>query len=286
MNDTATANGAFEFRIRDLVYQNHGSKDRLARLYQPAGIGPFPAVLQIHGGAWNSKDRTDGQLIAMDLVAHGIVVLSIDFRNAPEAPYPASLADINLGIRWLKANAHRFGSSPDRVGALGTSSGGHQAILAAIRPHDPRYRALPLTGEEDTDARLAFVISGWGVISPYDRYQIAKARGLQDLIKSHETFFKDEAEQREATPHLIIENGEEVYLPPALQFQGTEDQFTTVAQAERLATAYHSAGGHMETLLLDGERHTFVTEFPLRENSQKALAEVRRFIMRYGSGQR
>src|SRR5574339_109796 len=90
----ATAAKVYEFQVRDIVYQRSGDKIRLARIYQPAGPGPFPAVLQIHGGAWNSKDRTDGQNTALDLCASGIVVLSIEFRNAPEAPYPASLQDI------------------------------------------------------------------------------------------------------------------------------------------------------------------------------------------------
>ena len=96
--------GTFEFVVRDSVYQTHGGKERLARLYQPAGNGPFPAVLQVHGGAWSNKDRSDGQNASLDFAAAGIVVLAIDFRNAPEAPYPASLQDINYGIRWLKAH--------------------------------------------------------------------------------------------------------------------------------------------------------------------------------------
>src|SRR6266436_1644087 len=134
----------YEFVVKDIVYQHGGGKPRLARLYQPAGTGPFPAVLQVHGGAWNSKDRTDGQQTALDLASSGIVVLSIEFRNAPEAPYPASLQDINYGIRWLKAHSREFGSSPERVGLYGTSSGGHQVLLAALRPDDQRYTALPL----------------------------------------------------------------------------------------------------------------------------------------------
>src|SRR6202162_1972248 len=146
----------YEFQVRDIVYQRSGGRVRLARLYQPAGTGPFPAVLQVHGGAWNNKDRTDGQNTALDLAAAGIVVLSIDFRNAPEAPYPASLQDINYGIRWLKAHAGELGSSAGQVGAYGTSSGGHQILLAAIRPDDPRYRALPLAAAPELDAKLAF----------------------------------------------------------------------------------------------------------------------------------
>src|SRR3981189_1581812 len=214
-----------EFVVKDIVYQR-GTKPRLARLYQPAGTGPFPAVLQVHGGAWNNKDRTDGQNTALDLAAAGIVVLSIDFRNAPEAPYPASLQDINYGIRWLKAHAGEFGSSAGQVGAYGTSSGGHQILLAAIRPDDPRYRALPLADAPDLDARLAFVVSGWGVLFPLERYKLAKAKGDAALVKGHDTFFGSEEAQIEATPALVIERGEKVFLPPALVFQGRKASCT------------------------------------------------------------
>src|SRR5690606_6233965 len=142
---------------------------------------------------------------ALELCAAGIVVLSLDFRNAPEAPYPASLQDINYGIRWLKAHAREFGSTAGRVGAYGWSSGGHQILLVAIRPDDPRYCALPLAEAPDMDAKLAFVISGWGVLYPLERYKLAKERGKTDMVKSHDTFFGDEATQIEATPGLVID---------------------------------------------------------------------------------
>src|SRR5580704_4247990 len=274
---------AYEFTVKDLVYRRDGDKERLARLYQPAGTGPFPAVLQVHGGAWNNKDRTDGQNIALRLAEGGIVVLSIDFRNAPEAPYPASLQDINYGIRWLKAHAREFGSNAGQVGAYGTSSGGHQILLAAIRPDDPRYRALPLKEAPGMDAKLAFVISGWGVLFPLERYKIAKAKGDEELVKGHDRFFGNEDAQIEATPALIIERGEKVYRPPALVFQGTKDQWTPVELAERFAAAYRSAGGVMDLELLEGERHTFVNEHPFAPNSVKTVDMVKAFMKKYGS---
>jgi acetyl esterase/lipase len=270
----------YEFVVKDIVY-HRDTKPRLARLYQPAGSGPFPAVLQVHGGAWNNKDRTDGQNTALDLAAAGIVVLSIDFRNAPEAPYPASLQDINYG----KAHAGEFGSSAGQVGAYGTSSGGHQILLAAIRPDDPRYRALPLAEAPDMDAKLAFVVSGWGVLFPLERYKLAKAKGDDALAKGHDTFFGSEAVQIEATPALIIERGEKVFLPPALVFQGTADQWTTVELAQRLATDYRNAGGTIDLLLLEGARHTFLNEHPFDANSLKAMAAMIAFIKKYGSEQ-
>ena len=278
----ASARQVFEFQVRDLVYRRDGNTVRLARLYQPAGTGPFPAVVQLHGGAWNTKDRTDGQHTALDLAGAGIVVLSIEFRNAPEAPYPASLQDINYGIRWLKAHAREFGSSPERVGLYGTSSGGHQALLAAIRPDDPRYTALPLAEAPLVDATVAFVVSGWGVLFPLERYKLARAQGNASIARSHETFFKDEQTQVEATPALIIERGEKVRLPPALVFQGTADEWTSTALAERLADVYRKAGGMMELELLPGERHTFVNEHPFAPNSLKAVDAVKSFVKKYG----
>jgi acetyl esterase/lipase len=273
----------YEFQVRDIVYQRHGDTVRLARLYQPAGTGPFPAVVQVHGGAWNTKDRTDGQNTALDLAGAGIVVLSIEFRNAPEAPYPASLQDINYGIRWLKAHAREFGSSAERVGLYGTSSGGHQALLAAMRPDDPRYAALPLVDAPQLDARVAFVVSGWGVLFPLERYKLATAQGNASIARSHDTFFRDEQTQLEATPALILERGEKAMLPPALVFQGTADEWTTPELAQRLAAAYRKAGGTMELQLLPGERHTFVNEHPFAPNSVKAVEAVKAFIKKYGA---
>jgi acetyl esterase len=277
---------AYEFTVKDLVYRRDGDKQRLARLYQPAGAGPFPAVLQVHGGAWNNKDRTDGQNAALDLAEAGIVVLAIDFRNAPEAPYPASLQDINYGIRWLKAHAGDFGSSAAQVGAYGTSSGGHQILLAAIRADDPRYRALPLAEALDMDARLAFVVSGWGVLFPLERYKLAKAKGDAELVKGHDIFFGNEETQVEATPALIIERGEKVYLPPALVFQGTQDQWTTVDLAHRFVDDYSKAGGSVDLLLLEGARHTFLNEHPFDPNSKKALKTMIAFVKQHGSERR
>src|SRR5271155_682091 len=112
----------------------------------------------VPGGAANpwrrlvNKDRTDNDFIAKALAESGILVASIDFRMPPEAPYPASLADINLGTRWLKAHAGEYRSRADWVGSFGTSSGGHQVLLAAMRPEDPRYSGLWLGDPPALDA--------------------------------------------------------------------------------------------------------------------------------------
>src|SRR5882724_7969782 len=144
-----------DFRADDVEYQRQDGQPLLARLYQPIGPGPFPAVLEVHGGAWTGGDRFNNVSIAEALAADGVVVLSIDFRMPPHAGYPDTIADVNLGIRWLKANAAEFNSRANLVGGLGTSSGGHMVLLSALRPNDPRYGKLPLEGS-DIDASLRF----------------------------------------------------------------------------------------------------------------------------------
>jgi acetyl esterase/lipase len=155
-------------------------------------------------------------------------------------------------------------------------------LLTAIRPDDARYRVLPLAEAPDLDAKLAYVISGWGVLFPLERYKLAKEKGDQEIIKSHETFFSNEDMQIEATPALAIERGEKVYLPPAFVFQGTMDQWTPPALAERFATDYRNAGGEIDLLLLDGSRHTFVNEHPFEPNSVKAFEAMKAFIKKHG----
>jgi hypothetical protein len=76
MPDTITANHTVA--VEDVEYQ----KAMLARLYRPSGAGPFPAALQVHGGAWTSKDRTDNDFMAKALAESGIFVASIDFPHA------------------------------------------------------------------------------------------------------------------------------------------------------------------------------------------------------------
>ncbi len=282
----AQHSGGYEFLVKDIVYQRSGGKERLARLYQPAGMGRSPRCFRCTAAPGTTKTAPTARTSRSISPKPASSVLAIDFRNAGEAPYPASLQDINYGIRWLKAHAGEFGSSAGQVGAYGTSSGGHQALLAAIRPDDPRYRALSLADAPDMDAKLAFVVSGWGVLFPLERYKLAKAQGKPDLAKDHDRFFGSEATQIEATPALILERGEKVFLPPALVFQGTKDQWTTVELAERFAADYRKAGGSIDLLLLDGARHTFLNEHPFEPNSKKALKTMIAFVKQHGSERR
>src|SRR5215510_9554370 len=144
-----------EFDVEDIEYLRHGDKPLLARVFRPRGEGPFPALVECHGGAWCLSDRTTERVRHEAMASHGIVSIALDFRSGNEDPYPASVADINYAVRWAKLNAPALKTRHDLVGLSGQSSGGHLAMLVAMRPRDPRYAAIPLpAGASALDAAV------------------------------------------------------------------------------------------------------------------------------------
>lgn len=281
MTTTLEADARSAVRVEDVEYQRQGGRALLARLYRPAGTGPYPAVVQVHGGAWVHKDRTDNDFIARAFAESGILVASLDFRMPPEAAYPASLADINLGIRWLKARARTYGGRPDWVGVMGTSSGGHQALLAAMRPDDPRYAALDSGDAPRVDARVAFVISGWGVLDPLLRYHLAKKAGNAELVENHHAFWGTETAMSEGSPPAILDRGEKVHLPPALVFGGDADEWVPVETMQRLVNGWKKAGGEVELELYRGANHGFMTGKPDAPYARPAIERMKAFIRKH-----
>jgi len=129
----------FEIKTWDTEFRRIPTRTLMARVYQPQGAGPFPVLLDLHGGAWNNQDRTANAMMDEALAKSGILVVAIDLTRAPEAPYPASIQDANFGVRWLKQRACDWNGDATTIGALGSSSGGHEIELCAMRPHDPYY---------------------------------------------------------------------------------------------------------------------------------------------------
>src|SRR5262245_3664046 len=114
--------GPHRLAIEETPYVTHDGREYIARVVRPEGGGPFPAVIEAHGGTWCLGNRMANDPIVRNIASRGVVVVSIDFRSPPEASYPGSVADVNLAVRWLKSKATEFGSSHDLVGLMGSSS--------------------------------------------------------------------------------------------------------------------------------------------------------------------
>lgn len=281
----------------EVVYARHGRAPLLARVFRPRGPGPFPAVVQVHGGVWCELDRQKDSAHNITMAQSGVVVAAIDFRMPPEAAYPASLADINYAVRWLKAHAADFGSRPELVGLMGTSSGGHQAMLAAMRPRDPRYAALPLPpespGSPGVDAAVPYVALCYPAIDPLARYRHAltmeKEGGdwgrkyAQRILPRHHRYWGNEEAMAEGNPLMALERGEALELPPVVCVQSTGDNAHPRPALERFAELYRRAGGDIDVHFFEHGESDFLPIDPPSEASVAATRKLVEFIRRHAA---
>ena len=269
---------SFGLDVTEVEYRRDLNVSWMARVYQPQGTGPFPVMLDVHGGRWNRGTRTNAEVMDRALAESGIVVASIEFRLAPDHPYPAQVADINYGTRWLKAHARDFNADPGSIGAIGSSSGGHGVFLSGMRPHDPRYAALPLDEAPELDATLNYILACWPVVDPHARYLYAQETNNEGLVAATNAYFTSSDGTTEGNPHMILQRGEMVTLPPAIIIQGTEDDNIPVPATKEFAEAYRRSGGEIQLEIFDGMPHGF--GYRRGPETDRAVDLVKAFIAR------
>ena len=253
-------NARYDVKVTETEYRRTPARALMARIYAPQGPGPFPALLDLHGGAWNNKNRTANEPMDRALAASGVLVVAIDLTLAPEAPYPASLQDANYGVRWLKANAAQWHGDATRVGVLGSSTGGHLAELLAMRPNDPRYNAVPLAGAAKVDARLAYVATRSPISDPYARFQQAERMKRGEMMDKTKNYFVPWDSIHEANPQEILERREAVSLLPLLIMQGSLDDNVLPALQQKFAATYRAAGGDCRLEIFEGCEHEWIAK--------------------------
>jgi acetyl esterase/lipase len=269
----------FEVAVSEVELRRNGAGRMLmARIYQPAGAGPFPTLLDLHGGAWNAKDRHAEEPMDRAIAASGVLVVAIDLTLAPEASYPACVQDANYGVRWLKANAAKWKGDPSKIGVYGSSSGGHVGELLAMRPRDPRYNAIPLQGSPNVDAGVAYVAMRSPISDPYARFQNAEKLERASMVQNHVAFFKPWETIHESNPQEILERHEAISKVPLLIMQGELDDNVLPAVQAKFVATYKAAGGDCQFQVFEGCQHEWVaTPGP---QTDRARAMVKAFIAR------
>jgi acetyl esterase/lipase len=273
----------YEVLERDVAYRDVDGHVLLSHVYEPQGEGPFPMLIDLHGGGWNRYDRLRNRPVDLELAQHGLVVASLDFRLKGQAEHPAAMQDINYGIRWFKAHAADFNATAQGMGGLGFSSGGHQILLAGLRPHHPAYLtsmdALPV------DATLDYVIcSGCGydllssVCDPSPSH--ANAVDAFDLVN----YFGGIAGVKNESPIHVLQSAENLHHPALLLIQAGGDVLPgfTNARAGEFVQAYSAAGGQVEMMVLPHAPHIFINPGLVKpsENMQRGLLALKSYIAR------
>jgi acetyl esterase/lipase len=187
------------------------------------------------------------------LAEMGWVCLSVDYRVAPNHPWPQHITDVKTAIAWTRANVDRFGGDREFVTIAGCSAGGHLAALAGLTPNDPEYQAGLVEG---ADTSVDAVIGIYGRYDWEDRSTAERARFVD--------FLERVVVKRSITRHPeIFHNASPIArvnadAPPFLVIHGTGDTVIPVEQArgfvERLRSVSRAAVGYVE---LPGAGHAF-----------------------------
>src|ERR1700726_2579470 len=269
----------FEITVSEVERRRNSAGRMLkARIYQPKGAGPFPAVLDLHGGAWNAKDRTAEEPMDRAIASSGVLVVAIDMTLAKEAPYPACVQDANYGVRWLKSKAVTWNGDPSKIGIYGSSSGGQVAELLGMRPHYPRYNAIPLPEAPHVDATIAYAAMRSPVSDPLARYENAERLKRDSMMKNHTVFFNPWNTIHESNPQEILDRHEKITLVPFLIMAGSLDDNVLPEIQEKFVASYKAAGGDIQFQIFEGAEHEWVANpGPLTDRAQEM---VKAFIAR------
>lgn len=193
-----------------------GPRQRLD-LYRPSrGGSNLPLIIFLYGGSWQSGTRTGYGFAARALAARGFLVAVPDYRLVPEVRYPAFLQDNAEAVRWLRANAQRFGGDADRIVLVGHSAGAYNGAMLAL---DPRW-----LGED-----RRFVRGFVGIAGPYDFLPLDSP--LTRAAFGH----VDDA----STQPVSFASADD---PPALLLHGADDRTVYPRNSRRLAALLRSAG--------------------------------------------
>jgi acetyl esterase/lipase len=234
---------------RDVVFAEAGKHKLKLDLALPEGDGPFPVVLCIHGGGWVSGDRRQlGQTIEA-LARQGFAAVTCDYRLAPADPFPAQVEDCKAAVRFLRANAAKYGLDADHIGAVGFASGGHLACLLGVTGKEDGLEGAG--GNAEQSSRVQAVVSFFGPtdLTRKDWTPDTEAKNLVPFLGGP-LAEKPELYRKASPAHYACKDA-----PPFLFLHGDRDPVVPLKQSEVLARKLEEAGGWARVSVQEGEGH-------------------------------
>jgi acetyl esterase/lipase len=235
---------------RDIVFGKGGDAELKLDLAMPAdGDGPFPAVVLIHGGAWQAGKRGDlGSTIEV-LARGGLVAATIDYRLVPTAAFPGQIEDCKAAVRWLRANAKTYKIDAEHIGAVGFSAGAHLACLLGTTTKDDGLEGKG--GNAEQSSRVQAVVSFFG---PTDFTTRTWSDELEKklLVPFVGASFADKPElYKKVSPVSYVRKD----AAPHLFFHGTEDKVVAPRHSRTMAEKLKEVGVSAKVVELEGEGH-------------------------------
>ena len=266
---TLAAAGSHAVRQEDVIYAEVDGNKLPLRLFIPTDVKNPPLVVYIHGGSWRAGSYKNCELAS--LTEQGFAVASFEYRFTNVAIFPAQIHDCKGAVRWLRANAGKYGYDASRIGVTGTSAGGHLAVLLGTSA-DVADLEGTVGGNLDQSSRVAAVVDYFG---PTDFVLRAKTHPERANAKGSSTFGLlggpaiEKTEQAKRASGVTYVSADD---PPLLIIHGDQDKTVYLDQSESIRKAYETArldvamivvpgGGHGGKVFFTGENIRRVQEF-------------------------
>jgi acetyl esterase/lipase len=257
---------------RDIEYASVGGISLKLDLYLPDTTGkPFPVVMWVHGGGWQAGDKSYPMILP--LVKEGFAIASIDYRLSQQALFPAQIHDCKAAVRWLRANAARYGLNPDKIGAAGASAGGHLVALLGTTANHPELEGTE--GNAGVSSAVQAVVDyfgpadfiNWNKNNPNPAAQESADDPIARLIGGTVLANLDKA--RAASPITYVSS----QSCPFFIAHGDRDSLVPLGQSIELNDALQKAGVPSTLYVVKGGGHGF--------NNMPALLGAFAFLKQY-----
>ncbi|MFO0809843.1 MAG: alpha/beta hydrolase [Gemmataceae bacterium] len=244
---------------RGIVFGTGGEVELKLDLARPRSPGQRPGVVILHGGAWRLGDHrmlsarsrflgTESSVIEY-FAARGFVAVTAQYRLVPKAVFPAPLEDGKAAVRWLRANADRYGVNPNLIAACGYSAGGHLAALLGLTNPSHGYEGTGGNAGQSSQVQAVIDLFGPTDLASSDWHADAEEGVLAPLIGAR---LKDKPELfRGASPLTYVTKT----APPFYIAHGTRDPVVPPVQSKRLADRLTEAGVKHRYVEVPGEGH-------------------------------
>ncbi len=227
----------------DVVYASVEGRDLVLDVYAPETkpAKPIPVIVWVHGGGWRGGSK-NGAARSLPILSHGYGLVSVGYRLSGEAVFPAAIADVKAAVRWVRANAARYGFDPNRLGAWGSSAGGHLVALLGTAHEVAEWDSIH---EENAGvSSRPTAVCNWFGPTDFLRMNDFPGRIDHDAPESPESKFigvpiQDHPEKTQrANPIRYVTPDD----PPMLHMHGENDQSVPYNQSELLHAALEKAG--------------------------------------------
>jgi acetyl esterase/lipase len=243
---------------RDIVYARAGQRELLLDLYVPPGAGTrLPVIVWVHGGGWRGGSKGSGGR-ARPMLGRGYAVVDVGYRLSGEAIFPAQIQDCKAAVRWVRANAATYGLDPDRIGAWGSSAGGH---LVAMLGTTGDVRDFNTEDHAAQSSRVQAVCDWFGPTDflQMDAHSLEGSRLGHDAPNSPESQLVGGPIQTEPYRSLARKANPISYVskddPPFLIMHGDKDMLVPAHQSELLYEALKEAGVEVTLQIVRGAGH-------------------------------